>query len=219
MAALFVAASPSQAAAQHVPAAPNESDSTSIERKTQVHRLGTTRRSLFDAFVYLNRIPEKPESEETTLEFSGRVFGRLANLEGRVLLKVPPGMDLNTYLGFKTFLRSEGQASVGDCIACHSPPEFTDHKIRVGLDGTPIRTPSLRNLKRTPSELRRILQEKAMQVAHSTGSPRPYASQRLDDDDITQLIAFLDTLHNQTDGEFRNLILNAELLDTSDQIE
>jgi len=192
---------------------------TSIEQTTRVHRLKTTKRSPFDAFVYLNRIPNKAAPEESPQDLAGRITGRLANQEGRVLLKAPSGMKMNAYMGLKTFLRSARDNSVGDCIACHSPPEFTDHKIRVGLDGTPIRTPSLRNLKRTHSELRRILHKKAMQVAHGTGSSKPYASLRLDDDDITQLIAFLDTLHDQTDAEFRKRILNAESLDTSDQVE
>ena len=37
---------------------------TSIEEKTKIHRLATTNRAVYDAFVYLNRIPEKAEDDE-----------------------------------------------------------------------------------------------------------------------------------------------------------
>jgi len=55
----------------------------SIEAKTQIHRLATTKRSVFDAFSYVNRIPEKPYDDETAEEFAGRIFGRLAEPTNR----------------------------------------------------------------------------------------------------------------------------------------
>ena len=97
---------------------------SSIEQKTRIHRLATTRRSAFDAFSYVNRIPDKPYDDETRKSSPGAFSAGLANQEGRVLLKVPPGMDRLAYDGFKTFLRYEGAASVGNCAACHSPVRF-----------------------------------------------------------------------------------------------
>ena len=92
----------------------------SVEKKTKIHRLASTRRSVFDAFVYINRLPEVPYEDESSVEFSGRIFGRLANQEGRILLKSPPGMSKLAYEGFKTFIQYEGDQRVGNCAACHT---------------------------------------------------------------------------------------------------
>ena len=73
----------------------------SIEEKTKIHRLSSNQRADYDAFVYVNRIPEKPEEGESAKDLAGRIFGRLANQEGRILLKLPPGMNRESYLGFK----------------------------------------------------------------------------------------------------------------------
>ena len=51
--------------------------------------LQSKQRSPFDAFVYVNRIPMAPESDETQEDLAGRILGRLANQEGRVLVKLP----------------------------------------------------------------------------------------------------------------------------------
>ncbi|MBM82286.1 MAG: hypothetical protein CMJ78_17100 [Planctomycetaceae bacterium] len=70
-----------------------QSGKPSIEEKTKMHRLSTTRRSAYDAFAYVNRLPAKLYDEESSADHVGRIFGRLANQEGRILLKAPPGMD------------------------------------------------------------------------------------------------------------------------------
>ena len=66
----------------------------SIEKKTKIHRLSTTKRAVYDAFAYVNRIPEQAEKEESPQDFAGRIFSRLANQEGRVLIKLPQGLSL-----------------------------------------------------------------------------------------------------------------------------
>ncbi|MGY8676057.1 MAG: hypothetical protein ACKVHO_26095, partial [Verrucomicrobiia bacterium] len=115
-----------------------------IEAKTKIHRLNNARRSAFDAFVYVNRIPEAPKEGEFPEDFAGRIFGRLANQEGRILLKLPPSMDRRAYFGFKTFLGSEGDAKVNNCVSCHSAPDFTDGQTHVtGTGDSPTPTPSL----------------------------------------------------------------------------
>ncbi|MCH7959298.1 MAG: hypothetical protein IID08_04180 [Candidatus Hydrogenedentes bacterium] len=81
----------------------------------------------YDAFVYLNRINEGLDEEgDDPVAFSGRLFGRLANQEGRVLVKFPPGFDEDAYRGLKIFYATSGSARVGNCVACHYPPDFTD---------------------------------------------------------------------------------------------
>jgi hypothetical protein len=196
-----------------------------IEEKTRIHRLSTTRRSAFDAFVYVNRIPEKAEELESPEDVAGRIFGRLANQEGRILLKLPKGMNRNAYFGFKTFLRYEGGQKVGNCAVCHTLPEFTDLKRHVVTkNGSPKPTPSLRNLKRSKADLRKIILSK-IQISQQTQSgeaqnvDKAYAAMKLSNDDVAELVAFLSLLSDVSDTEFRELILNATLLDTSQAIE
>jgi hypothetical protein len=198
---------------------------TSIEEQTRVHRLATNKRAAFDAFVYVNRIPEKPSKGETSEDFSGRVFGRLANQEGRILLKLPPGMNRKAYLGFKTFLRYEGKTSVGNCAECHSAPEFTDLQKHVVSQGELAKpTPSLRNMKKRRVDIRKALKGKiAASQQKRTGKlskiDDQYAKINIGEKDIPHLVAFLNSLEDVSDKEFRKLILDATVLDTSKDIE
>lgn len=123
--------------------------------------------SLWDAFSELNRIPSRPGRGESPKEFAGRVYGRLSNQEGRVLIKRPVGFSAAAYEGFKAFFRVEGEASVGNCVSCHTPPLFRDSRLHdTGIasrepgsgdeagpaapeSSTAFKTPSLRNLPRT----------------------------------------------------------------------
>ena len=120
------------------------SQETTIEEKTHIHRLASTKRAIYDAFVYVNRLPEAPDANETPLQFSGRLFGRLANQEGRLLLKLPEGMTKDDYLSYKKFFRYEGE-QVGNCAACHMPAEFDSKKTIVTSKGGKAKpAPSLR---------------------------------------------------------------------------
>ena len=196
---------------------------SSIEAKTRIHRLATTRRSAFDAFSYVNRIPEKPYDDETAEEFAGRIFGRLANQEGRVLLKAPPRMDRLAYDGFKTFLRYEGNASVGNCAACHTPADFTDGKSYVvSKGGTAKPTPSLRNLGKHRVDLRKTLLQKLetsrqKRLGKADEVSDAYAAMKLSERDIRALVAFLKLLEDVPDDRFRKLILDAKVLNTSEE--
>ena len=82
--------------------------------------------STWDAFADINRIPPGPSRDELPQHYAGRIHGRIANQEGRVLIKRPLGFSPEAYLGFKTFFRVDGESSVGNCVACHVPPDFTD---------------------------------------------------------------------------------------------
>jgi hypothetical protein len=200
-------------------------DKRSVEEKTKVHRLSSNKRAVYDAFAYVNRLPEKAEEGESPEDVAGRIFGRLANQEGRVLIKLPAGMERKSYLGFKTFFRYEGKARVGNCAACHTLSEFTDLKSHVVThDGSLVPTPSLRNLKKRKIDIRKVILEKiaASEQKRSGKADKidsAYAAMNIDRSDVPELVAFLRLLNDVPDSEFRNLILNAELLDTSKDIE
>ena len=198
---------------------------TSVEEKTRVHRLASTRRSIYDAFTYVNRLPEVPEEWEEPIDVAGRIFGRLANQEGRILLKVPAGMDRQSYLAFKTFFRYEGEAAVGNCAACHTLAEFSDEKEHIIIaGGSPVKTPSLRNLRQTKVDVGRVIREKiAASEKKRSGEADEiddsYGVMNISEEDVPGLVAFLDLLNDVPDEDFRKLILDVTLLDTSGDIE
>lgn len=98
--------------------------------------LRTTNTSAYDAMIYLNRFNEGLAGDDDTPQaLAGRIFGRLANQESRVSIRFPNVYDESAYQGFKTFMRveptwstsvAEVEENVGNCIACHVPPKFTD---------------------------------------------------------------------------------------------
>lgn len=99
--------------------------------------LVTANTSAYDAVMYLNRFPESLAGEgDTPFDFSGRFFGRVANEEGRVLIRFPNVYDENAYQGLKTFMRViptwnssvvGEETNIGNCVACHIPPKFSDN--------------------------------------------------------------------------------------------
>ena len=195
------------------------------ETKPKVHRLVSARRAIYDAFVYVNRIPEGPEEGETAEDVAGRIFGRLANQEGRVLLKLPAGMDRNSYLAFKTFFRYEGKEQVGNCAACHSPAEFSDSKTHVVTKGgEAVATPSLRNLNLGRKDLEKVIHGKIAasrlkQAGEADEIDDAYSIMRLGKEDVPGLVAYLDLLKDVPDDKFRGLILDATVLDTTGDLE
>ncbi len=194
----------------------------SIEEKTKVHRLSSTKRAVYDAFVYVNRIPEGAEQRESARDVAGRIFGRLANQEGRILLKLPPGMNKDSYLAFKTFFRYEGSGQVGNCAACHVPADFTDSQAHVVTKGgSPTETPSLRNLKEKKVDLRKAILDKIAasnqkRSGEADDIDDAYAVMDISKKDVPGLVAFLNLLNDFSDSEFRELILESKLLDTLD---
>lgn len=98
----------------------------------------TQNTSPYDALTYLNRFNEGLSGEGDTPEaLSGRIFGRIANQEGRVLIRFPNVYDEEAYQGLKTFFRviptwSSSvvgmEENIGNCIVCHVPPKFTDEQ-------------------------------------------------------------------------------------------
>lgn len=204
-----------------------DDDALSIAEKTRVHRLSTTNRAPYDAFAYVNRIPTEPSDGEQPIDYFGRIFGRLANQEGRILLKVPAGMDRETYEAFKVFFRyeSDGTGKVGNCAVCHTPSEFTDfqeHIVTAG--GQPKPTPSLRNLSGRNVDLRQAILDK-IKAAQSKQSGQAdkiddaYAKIDITMDEVPGLVKFLKLLDDVSDTQFRQLILDATILNTFESFE
>ena len=171
-----------------------------MEEKTGIHRLDSPKRAPFDAFVYVNRIPDKPREGESPKDFAGRIHGRLANQEGRVQLKLPPGMDLAAYDGFKSFLGSEGNPAISNCMACHSGPEFA------------VAQRSLRNHKKTGAELQAIIRGK---IDKATNGDQSYAGLKITDAEVAGLVSFLQSLNDVSDKRFRDLVLEARVTDVT----
>ena len=187
----------------------------SIEEKTKIHRLNTKQRSAYDAFIYVNRIPAKADEDENPEDFSARIFSRLANQEGRILIKLPGGMTREAYLGYKTFLSTDAKLSNGNCIACHAPEKFSDLKKHVvSQGGKALPTPSLRNMRKRNVDILKALQAK-LNMAKQADVSKEYKQINLNKNDLTHLKAFLNQLNDVDDKNFRELILKAEILDTS----
>ncbi|MEE3076662.1 MAG: sulfatase-like hydrolase/transferase [Planctomycetota bacterium] len=160
----------------------------------KIHRLETTFRSPFDAFLYVNRIPTELEQGESPAELAGRILGRLANQEGRVLVKLPPRMNRVGYEGFKFVLEESSAESIRGCLQCHSLPKLGR------LDSTPP-IPSLRNRSLSPAELKRALSTKVHRAA------------AINMTELDRLHAFMNTLSDLPDNDFRDSILKATVLD------
>ena len=195
--------------------APGWLPAKSIEEKVGVHRLDTKERAVYDAFTYLNRIPEKAEEGEEILDFTARVFSLLANQEGRILIKLPKGMNRDAYLGYKTFLSTDAKVSNGNCVVCHAPEKFTDLKEHVlSQGGKALPTPSLRNMNKRNVNIAKVLRAK-LAAAKEPGASKDYQLMKLNKADLTHLEAFLKQLNDVGDKNFRELIIQAKVLDTS----
>ena len=136
-------------------------------------------------------------------------------------------MDRDSYLAFKTFFRYEddGEANVGNCAACHTPPEFTDsRKHVVTKGGSPTVTPSFRNLKKRKVDIRKPIVDKVTasnqkRSGEADESADEYAKMHIGKKDVLELVKFLNLLNDGPDSDFRGLNLNVKLLDTSQDIE
>lgn len=83
--------------------------------------------SPYDRFVKLNGLEAAPAAGESAKVFAVRTLAKLAELEAKNTLKFGSGFNRAALEGFRIFLRTEGATSVGNCVACHAPPLFTDN--------------------------------------------------------------------------------------------
>jgi hypothetical protein len=197
----------------------------SVEEELHVHRLKSGQTSPYDAFAYSNRVAGAPDEGQNPVEYAGNIiFSRLSNIEGRIQLKVVEGFQKPEYLGYKSFLRawpeSEGVA-VGNCVVCHTPPTFANSQSYVvDESGQAKATSSLRDLTKTDAELRAIVQKKVEMAgkvrAGDSKIVAAYELIQLSVEDINNMVAFLKSLNKVPEDDFRKLIVEATILDTSD---
>lgn len=202
-----------------------------LERAIGIHYYNERGFTIYDAFSHVNRIPNGPAGDfpEEPIDTEGRIFGRLGNQEGRVQLKLPEGMTKEDYFAFKTFFSSGSffDEKAGNCGSCHGAGLFTDGKKHVVTNGgLPIKTPSLRNLKRTNEELRKAIMDhlaasKEKQSAQATDVDDMFALITITEEDVPALIGFLKLLNDVADAsdmadvrkKFRPLVNNARVVD------
>jgi cytochrome c peroxidase len=91
-----------------------------------VRTLKTERNSPYDRFTQANRLSAGPGQGEAIDAFAERTLATVSNLQASGLLKLPAGFGPRAVEGMKIFFRTRGDKSVGNCIACHAPPSFTD---------------------------------------------------------------------------------------------
>ena len=154
-------------------------------------------KTTFDAFAYVNRIPTFPGKDESQDSLAQRILSRLANQEGRILVKLPPEMNHYTYNGFKMAVEGVNSTTSGRCIGCHQLPGFAG-KSNVGDD-----VPSLRNKTYSLPRLEALLQNQTHQHI------------KLDKTQRIELLALIYSLKDLSDDEFRRAVLESTVLDTS----
>ena len=84
----------------------------------------------------------------------------------------------------------------------------------VSQGGKALPTPSLRNMRKRNVDILKALQAK-LNMAKEADVAKEYKQINLNKNDLTHLKAFLNQLNDVDDKNFRELILKAEILDTS----
>ncbi|MEK6299629.1 MAG: cytochrome c peroxidase [Acidobacteriota bacterium] len=91
-----------------------------------IRPMKSERSTPYDHFIAANKLDAAPKAGEDAREFGTRTLARIAALEASREIKLAAGFDAAALKGFKTFLTTSGAPSVGNCVACHLPPLFTD---------------------------------------------------------------------------------------------
>ncbi len=214
-----------------LPVARAQERNKELEKKIGIHHFNEKGFSIYDAFSHVNRIPNGPMGDfpEKPIDTAGRIFGRLANQEGRVEIKLPKGMTKNDYFSFKTFFSSDSffHEKSGNCGACHGVGPFTDRKKHVVTKGgSPIKTPTLRNLKRNDKEIgKAIMAHLAASEARKSGKAddidEMFALMSFTKKEVPGLVKFVKLLKNVTSpkdnvklrAKFRPLVNDAKPVD------
>jgi hypothetical protein len=94
--------------------------------------------SPYDGFLIKNGLPRTPAGNETPLQYSQRLLQLIANLPNPQYVSDPADGHFTTHdqlyqfgptelAGLKIFFTQQGTpGQTGNCVACHSPPDFTD---------------------------------------------------------------------------------------------
>lgn len=88
--------------------------------------LTTHKNSPYDRFIALNNLDKGPAAGENGRQFGARMLSSLDALEAKHSLKLAAGFDKTAVLGMRIFYGVEK----GNCVACHTPPQFTDYSFR-----------------------------------------------------------------------------------------
>ena len=89
--------------------------------------LNSPMNSPYDQFIKLNKLEAAPAAAESSPAFAAKLLAKVVALEKAGSLKLPTGFETAALDGFKIFFRVEGATAVGNCVACHAPPLFTDY--------------------------------------------------------------------------------------------
>ena len=96
--------------------------------------------SPYDVFLLKNHLPRGPAPNETPLQYGQRLLGLIENLPNPQFVTDPADGHFVTHTqsfvfgstelaGMKIFFKQgagPSSASIGNCVACHPPPAFTD---------------------------------------------------------------------------------------------
>jgi len=112
-------------------------DPGDLDRKVVIDRIAkavadymrtqkTSRTTAYDRFVQANALDSHPAQGEDPKIFAARVLGQIDSLERKRTLKLFRGFSSTELKGLKLFFKTSDVGSVGNCVACHTPPLFTD---------------------------------------------------------------------------------------------
>lgn len=88
--------------------------------------LKSARTTPYDRFVHANGLEASPAQGEGSNLFAIRILEKVERLEKKRTLKLAGGFDAAALRGMKVFFSTNGSGANGNCVACHTPPLFTD---------------------------------------------------------------------------------------------
>ena len=87
-----------------------------------IRTLNTRKDSPYDKFIESNGLENKPAPGEDGKAFARRLLAKINSLESNGAIKPTKDFDAAAFKGLKLFFNTEA----GNCVACHTPPLFTD---------------------------------------------------------------------------------------------
>ena len=91
-----------------------------------MHTMKSKRDSPYDDFLRLNKLDPDPLGNESSSDYADRLIAELEVRMANDTLQTTPEFPDVALAGARIFLRTEGETQVGNCVACHTPPLFTD---------------------------------------------------------------------------------------------
>jgi cytochrome c peroxidase len=86
--------------------------------------LTTQKDSAYDSFMAANGLDRKPAPNESGIAYGTRLLAEIDARDAQRSLRFSPGFAKGELSGMRVFFKT------GNCIACHAPPQFTDHSFR-----------------------------------------------------------------------------------------